>query len=157
MADNSFRHIVRIANTDLDGNKYIIDALRKIKGSSFTFSNAVCKAAAVNPRKKAGNLIDEEIKKLNEIFNSPSSFGIPSWLFNRRKDYDTGHDIHLLSSDLGFIQGNDIKMQRKIKSYVGMRHAYGLPVRGQRTRSNFRKNKGKVTGVQRKKAKSGRV
>ncbi|MEK6867257.1 MAG: 30S ribosomal protein S13, partial [Nanoarchaeota archaeon] len=36
---------------------------------------------------------------------------------------------------------------KKIKAYRGMRHAAGLPTRGQRTRSNFRKNKGKTVGV----------
>jgi small subunit ribosomal protein S13 len=41
-------------------------------------------------------------------------------------------------------------MMKKIRSYKGMRHAYGLPVRGQRTKSKFRKNKGKVKGVKRK-------
>ncbi len=44
-------------------------------------------------------------------------------------------------------------MMKKIKSYKGVRHMFGLTVRGQRTRSNFRKNKGKVRlGVTRKKA-----
>jgi len=78
-------------------------------------------------------------------------------MLNRRKDYETGEDKHLLSSDLAFTKDNDIKMLKKIKSYKGMRHAFGLPVRGQRTRSNFRRNKGKVTGVQKKKIKSGKV
>ena len=51
---------------------------------------------------------------------------------------------------MSFTQDNDIKMLKKIKSYKGIRHSLGLPVRGQRTRSNFRKNKGKVMGVKRK-------
>ena len=44
------------------------------------------------------------------------------------------------------------KFMKKIKSYRGIRHMFGLPVRGQRTRSNFRPNKGKVQGVKRGKA-----
>jgi small subunit ribosomal protein S13 len=49
-------------------------------------------------------------------------------------------------------------MMKRIRSYKGVRHSLGLPVRGQRTRSNFRKNKGKVLGVKRKEgAKAGRV
>ena len=49
-------------------------------------------------------------------------------------------------------------MMKKIKSYRDIRHALGLPVRGQRTKSNFRKNKGKVLGVRRKEGvKAGRV
>ena len=54
------------------------------------------------------------------------------------------------TSDLRFIQDNDIKMMKKIKSYKGIRHMFRLPVRGQCTRSNFRKNKGKGMGVKRK-------
>jgi small subunit ribosomal protein S13 len=47
---------------------------------------------------------------------------------------------------------------KKMKSYRGVRHIFNLPVRGQRTKSNFRKNKGKVTGVKRKAGmKAGRV
>jgi len=45
----------------------------------------------------------------------------------------------------------DIKRLKKVKSYRGMRHAFGLPVRGQRTRSHFRK--GRSVGVQKKKVK----
>ncbi|MDD5086332.1 MAG: 30S ribosomal protein S13 [Candidatus Nanoarchaeia archaeon] len=157
MANQEFKHIVRIANTDLDGNRKIADAMRKIKGVSFSFSNMVCNFVGVDKNKKTGTLLDSEIKRIDEAVNSPKKFGAPSWMLNRRKDYDTGEDIHLLASDLAFVKDNDIKMMKKIKSYKGMRHARGLTVRGQRTRSNFRRNKGKVTGVQKKKAKAGRV
>jgi len=157
MANEEFKHLVRIANTDLDGNKKIADAMRKIKGINFAFSNMVCNLVGVDKTKKTGNLLDSEIKKLDEAVRKPDQFGAPSWMLNRRNDYETGKDKHLLSSDLAFTKDNDIKMLKKIKSYRGMRHAFGLPVRGQRTRSNFRRNKGKVTGVQKKKIKSGRV
>jgi len=157
MVNEGFKHIVRIANTDLNGNKSIADAMRKIKGINFAFSNMICRFVGVDKTKKTGNLLDSEIKKLDEAARNPKEFGAPSWMLNRRKDYDTGEDKHLLSSDLTFTQDNDIKMMKKMKSYKGMRHAFGLPVRGQRTRSNFRRNKGKVAGVQKKKAKAGRV
>lgn len=157
MADEGFKHIVRIANTDIDGNKKIADAMRKIKGISFAFSNMICKLVGVDKTKKTGNLLDSEINKLNEAVRNPKEFGAPSWMLNRRNDYETGEDKHILSSDLRFTKDNDIKILKKIKSYKGMRHAFGLPVRGQRTRSNFRRNKGKVTGVQKKKVKSGKV
>ncbi len=157
MAHEEFKHLVRIANTDLDGNKKIADAMRKIKGINFAFSNMICKLVGVDKAKKTGNLLDSEIKKLDEAVRRPEGFGAPSWMLNRRRDYETGKDKHLLSSDLALTKDNDIKMLKKIKSYRGMRHAFGLPVRGQRTRSNFRRNKGKVTGVQKKKVKSGRV
>ena len=71
-------------------------------------------------------------------------------MLNRRNDPEDGSDKHLLSSDLKFTVENDIKMMKKIKCYKGVRHSLGQPVRGQRTKSNFRRNKGKVMGVVRK-------
>ena len=152
-----FKHLVRIANTDLDGNKLLGYALRNIKGIGFQFANMVCSLAGISKTTKVGNLSDAEVKKLDEIIIDPSKAGAPIWMLNRRKNYEDNSDRHLLSADLTFIQDNDIKRMKKIKSYRGMRHAYGLPVRGQRTKSNFRKSKGKVMGVKRKSgAKTGK-
>ena len=58
----------------------------------------------------------------------------------------------MLSGDLDYTKDMDIKRMKMIKVYKGMRYAFGLPVRGQRTKSNFRKNKGKVQGVKRRAA-----
>ncbi|MBI2655469.1 30S ribosomal protein S13 [Candidatus Woesearchaeota archaeon] len=152
------KYFVRIANTDLDGNKAIGNALIKIKGISFMLSNAICRAAAIDPAKKTGYLNDNEVSRIDEAIKEPSKFRVPPWLFNRRKDPEDNADKHLIGSGLTFTQDNDIKMMKKIKSYKGIRHMLGLPVRGQRTRSNFRKNKGKVLGVKRKeKSKAGKV
>jgi len=152
-----FKHIVRIANTDLDGKKHIVKALCKIKGVGHQFANTVCYLSKIKKTKRTGHLTDEEIKKLDDIVRNPSEFGCPSWLFNRRRSYDDGKDKHLILADLTFTKDNDIKRLKKIKSYRGVRHMLGLPVRGQRTKSNFRKAKGKVMGVKKKKGKSGRV
>lgn len=157
MADEKIRHIVRIANADLKGNKPIVIAMTKIKGVGFMISNVVCKIAQVEVMKKTGLLNENEIKKLTDILENPQKYKIPVWLYNRRRDYDTGKDLHLISSDLDFTQENDVRRLQKIKSYRGLRHAAGLPLRGQRTRSNFRRNKGKAVGVKKKKGKSGRV
>lgn len=152
------KYFVRIANTDLDGNKPIQHALTKIKGLSFMFSNAILNVAGIEKAKKAGYLPDEHVARIDEIIKDPSKFGIPPWLFNRKMDPEDGTDRHLTSTTLTFTQDNDIKMMKKMKSYKGIRHSLGLPVRGQRTRSNFRKNKGKVMGVKKKdSAKAGRV
>ena len=154
---NEFRHLVRIANTDLDGNKKIAFALRKIKGIGFQFSNILCGLADVEKNKKTGDLSDEEISKLNDVIKNPSKFNIPVWTFNRRKNYEDDSDKHLITSDLDFTKDNDLKQMKKIKCYRGIRHMFGLPVRGQRTKSNFRRNKGKVTGVKKSKVgKSGK-
>lgn len=144
------KYFVRIANTDLDGNKQIGNSLIKIKGINFMISNAICNAAGIQKIKKTGYLSDGEVAKIDDILKDPSKYKIPFWMFNRKKDPEDNSDRHLLGTNLSFTQDNDIKMMKKIKSYKGVRHSLGLPVRGQRTRSNFRKNKGKVMGVKRK-------
>ncbi len=145
-----YKHIVRIANTDLDGNKPIANALTKIKGVGNHFANSICNVADIPHNSKTGNLTSEQISKLTDVLANPKKYDFPIWMLNRRKDPETGDNKHLLLADLTFIQDNDIKFLKKIRSYRGMRHALGQPTRGQRTKSNFRKNKGKVTGVQRK-------
>lgn len=156
--DEDFRHIVRIANTDLDGNKKLQSGLRKIKGVNFMFSNLICTLSGVDGTKTVGKLTDQEIKKLDEVINDPIKSGAPEWMLNRRKDPEDGTVKHIISSDLTFNQENDVKMMRKIKCYRGVRHSLGLPTRGQRTKANFRRNKGKVhLGVKKKEgAKAGR-
>ena len=152
------KYFVRIANTDLDGNKPIQHSLIKIKGISFMLSNAILNTASIQKTKKTGYLSDEEVAKIDEILKDPLQFKLPAWLFNRRFDPEDNLSRHLIGTNLTFTQDNDIKMMKKIKSYKGVRHSLGLPVRGQRTRSNFRKNKGKVMGVRRKEgSKGGRV
>lgn len=152
-----FRHIVRVANTDLEGSKQIGEAIRKIKGLGFSFANTVCTLADVDKLKKAGELTDDELKRIDAAIKGAAA-KVPAWLLNRRKDRETGKNFHLISSELEFAKEQDIRLLKKIKSYRGIRHALGLPVRGQRTRSNFRKNKGKVSlGVVKKGVKKGRV
>jgi len=146
-----YKHIVRIANTDLDGSKLLIQALQKIKGVSVMYANAICALSQVNKLKKTGNLEQKEITALEKTISSPLQSGMPIWMLNRRHDYETGADMHLLTSDLMFTKDNDIKRMKKTKSYKGLRHQWGLTVRGQRTKSNFRKNKGKVQGIGKKK------
>jgi len=152
MPEEKFKHLVRVVNTDLDGNKLVNRALRKIKGVSYMMSNAICNVALIDDNKKTGDLNQEEVKKIEDIIANPIKYNIPDWLVNRRKDSETGQDIHLTSSQLKLIKEFDIKKMRRIKSYRGMRHSYGLPVRGQRTKGHFRK--GRAVGVQKKKIKA---
>ncbi len=154
MADEEnkeFRHIVRIMNTDIKGTMRLKYGLTKIKGVGIMMANALCLTEGLDPHKKVGELTNEEIKALERFLSDPLSAGVPEWMVNRRKDPVTGKTSHLVSSNLRFTREQDVKRMIKMRSYRGLRHAYGLPVRGQRTRSNFRRNKGKVTGV--KKAK----
>ena len=150
--NKDFRHIVRVANTDLDGSKPLYHALIKIKGVSVMFANAVCAITGVERNQITGQMSDADVKKLDRFFADPIGQGCPVWLCNRRNDLETGVDKHLLGSDLAFHKDNDIKLMRKIKTYKGLRHAVGLTVRGQKTKNNFRKKKGKTSlGVKRKK------
>lgn len=147
-----FRHIVRVANTDLDGKKHVLYAMTKIKGVGIMYANMALSVAGVDKTKKAGELSESEVEKINQVLKDPKKFKVPSWLYNRRKDYETGEDGHLLMSDLDLSKDFDLKKMKKLKTYKGLRHQWGLPVRGQRTQSNFRKNKGKGMAVKKKTA-----
>jgi len=142
-SDNpNFRHLVRIVNTDLPGERPIGMALQNLRGVSFMLANAICTIAKINPRKLSGDLTAEEEGRITKVLLEPEHAGIPIWMLNRRKDPETGIDHHLIGSDIKFTNENDIKFHRKIRTWIGFRHSYGQPVRGQRTKSNFRKNKG---------------
>lgn len=145
-ADDNFRHIVRISNTDIDGNKQIADGMRKIKGIGFSFANAVCVSAGIDKHKKLGHITDDEVKRIEDTIKNATS-KLPLWLVNRRKDREDIGPKHLVTTDLKFANENDLRLMQRIRSYRGVRHMTNSPVRGQKTRSNFRRNKGKVLGV----------
>jgi small subunit ribosomal protein S13 len=147
---STFKHIVRVANVDLPGEKHIAIAMTKIKGIGTNFAKAVCAVAGISISAKTGDLGEQEVAKLTHAITKPGENGIPLWYFNRKVDYDTGDDKHIITGDLIFTKENDLKRLKKIKSLRGMRHQKGLTVRGQRTRSNFRRNKGKVVGVKKR-------
>jgi small subunit ribosomal protein S13 len=143
----NFRHIIRVVGTDLSGNGKLINELRKIRGISFVFANMLCKVAKADKNQEMGYVEDSTIARIEDAIKNPDKFNVPKWLYNRRADPEDGVSRHLVGADLKFTHENDIRLMKKIKSYKGIRHSFGLPVRGQRTKSNFRKNKGKVTGV----------
>ena len=141
--------IVRILQTDIPGNKQTLPGLTYIKGVSWTLSNAICIILNLDSKKIVSELTETEIQKITEFLNNPK---LPEFLMNRRKDFETGEDSHLFGTKLDMKKEFDIRRLKKIRSYRGLRHAFGHPTRGQRTRSHFRaKGKKKVIGVQRKK------
>ncbi len=151
-----FKQIVRIGGADIVGTKSVFCALRRIKGISYSFSNAICITLDLDKRRAMGDLSDEELKRVEDVITNPAKHNIPPWMFNRRADYDDGIDKHLISTDVKFRKEFDIKRLKIIKAYRGMRHALGLPVRGQKTRSHFRR--GGTVGVRKKPgAKKGKV
>jgi len=139
--------IIRILSQDIEGMMDIYPGLTKIKGVSWSLSNAICKKLKIDKKKKIGELTSEEIKKISEFIKNPM---IPQNIMNRRMDPETGKDKHLSGSDLELQKEFDIKKLKKIKSYKGYRHSSGLPVRGQRTKGHFRKNKSKGVGIKKK-------
>ncbi|MGA2130374.1 MAG: 30S ribosomal protein S13 [Candidatus Pacearchaeota archaeon] len=146
--------LVRIVSEDIEGEMTVYAGLTKIKGVSWGISNAICKTLGIEKRKKIGSLTPEEIKKISEFIKNPK---IPIYLLNRRKDFETGIDKHVSGTDLELQKEFDIKRLKKIKSYRGIRHGAGLPVRGQRTKAHFRKNKSKGAGIKKKGEKKERV
>jgi small subunit ribosomal protein S13 len=143
-----FRHILRIIDTDVDGTLKVPYALKKIKGISLNLAHAILKKAEVNPDTRTGFLTEANVQKIEEIIEEPAKYGIPSWLLNKRKEPETGSDRHLIGADLVLRTKMDIEEMKEIKSWRGYRHAYGLKVRGQRTKTTGRS--GKALGVKKK-------
>lgn len=147
--------MVRLGEVDVKGSKPVYIAMQAVKGVKYSMANAICTLLNLDKTTPIGDVPNNTLEKIKEMIKEPKKFNVPSWMLNRQKDYETGEDLHLSSSDLKFNIDNDIKRLKKIKSYKGMRHAWGLPVRGQRTKAHFRK--GRALGVARaKKRKSGK-
>lgn len=143
-----FKHIIRIKGTDLEGSKKVTYGLTKIKGVGVSMANAIVKIVNLKPDGRLGNLTDAEISKIDDIISDFSKYSIPSRLVNRRKDVESGRDIHLITADLTLRIKNDIDFMKNIKSWKGVRHSLGLKVRGQRTKCTGRT--GRSVGVKKK-------
>jgi len=145
------KKIIRMGEKDIDGSLTVHRALREISGVSFVFANAISKLCGFS-KKKVGDLSDEEKKKIEDMISNPAKHGVPRWMYNRRFDPENGEDMHFVSSKLELRRKMDINELKKRKCYRGIRHIQGLPVRGQRTRSSFRKSAS--VGVSRSKARN---
>ena len=146
--DENFNYIVRIANSDIDGQKRTVIGLQSIKGVGKRVAEIIAKRAAVDPAVKIGALPDDKIAELENLVMSYVEYA-PEWAINRQNDYESGDDMHLLGNDLDLIQKDDINRMKMIRCYRGIRHEGHHKVRGQRTRSNGRH--GLTMGVTRKK------
>ena len=151
MSTQEYNHIVRIVGNDIPGEKKITIGLTQIKGIGYNFATAILDTLKINPNSNVGYLTDSDVQAIEKLITDPSSSNFPQWFLNRRKDVETGNDIHILTSDIDFTLRNDIERERITSSWRGYRHMYGLKVRGQRTRCTGRK--GGAVGV----AKGGKV
>ena len=148
MSQQEYRYILRIMGTDVQGTLKTSYAVAQIKGVSAALSNAILRKAGVNPDLRVGFITESDISKIEDVIRDPVKYGIPGWMFNRRKDSDSGKDSHVLSADLAFKIKTDIDGAKEIRSWRGYRHAYSLKVRGQRTKTTGRA--GKALGVKKK-------
>lgn len=139
--------LIRILGHDIPSSKNIYTGLTKIKGFSWSISNFICTKLKLNKNIRFFELNKEQIR---EIEDTVKKINCSDYLKNRRKDFDGGETKHLLGNDLDMRKDFDIKRLKQIKSFKGIRHAFRLPVRGQSTRSHFRKS-GIVVGVRKPK------
>ncbi|MFH1066155.1 MAG: 30S ribosomal protein S13 [Nanoarchaeota archaeon] len=134
----NIRQMVRLVDRTIPGTRKVMMAFADIKGVGFSMAHAVCHVLKIDEKAKIGSLSDDEIEKAIDILKNPLKYKIPVWMLNRRKDVETGNDMHLHGAEWVFRVDNDIKIMKKIKTFKGMRHAAGQPVRGQSTKAHFR-------------------
>lgn len=149
-----FRHITRIAETDLDGTMKVAHAISKIKGIGISMANSIIRKSGVDPDSRLGFLSEQDLGRIEDIVKNPDKHSLPEWLFNRKKDLDTGKNLHLIGSDLVLQMKTDIDLMKSTRSWKGYRHSYGLKARGQRTKTTGRK--GKAIGVKKRRPVGGK-
>jgi ribosomal protein S13 len=140
-----FQHILRVLNTNIDGKRKVMFAITKITGIGKRFSNLICKKAEIDVNRRAGTLTNEEIEKLVAIISNPKQFKVPSWFVNRQKDIVTGKTTQVVVNHLIGKVREDIERLKKIRAHRGIRHYWGVRVRGQHTKTTGRK--GRTVGM----------
>jgi len=138
---------IRFLEYVLDGDKKVRDALREVKGIGHRLAAAAATALKVG-NKKLGELNEEQINELEKNIKNLQNY-VPDWMLNHRNDQFTGQNLNYIGTDLDIAVKQDIDFMKKIRCYKGIRHMMGQPVRGQRTKTSFRK--GKSVGVVKKK------
>ncbi|CAI5528359.1 unnamed protein product [Closterium sp. Naga37s-1] len=141
VANEGFQHILRVLNTNVDGRTKIMYALTSIRGIGRRFANIVCKKADVDLNKRAGELSAAELENLMVIVGNPRQFKIPDWFLNRQKDYKDGRYSQVVSNGLDMKMRDDLERLKKIRNHRGLRHYWGLRVRGQHTKTTGRRGR----------------
>jgi small subunit ribosomal protein S13 len=132
--------MARIAGVDIPPQKRAVIALTYITGIGNTTAQKVIKTAGINPDTRTKDLSEEEVTRLRQII-----------------DRMTASKELLIEGDLRREVATNIKRMTEIGSYRGGRHRRGLPVRGQRTRTNARSRRGPKRAVAgKKKVKAGK-
>ena len=130
--------MARIAGVDIPREKRVVISMTYIMGIGRSWSEKILKLANVGADTRVKDLSDEEVGRLRSVVDRLAS----------TKDI-------LIEGDLRREVAMNIKRLVEIGSYRGLRHRRGLPVRGQRTRTNARGRRGpkRTVGVRRKKGK----
>jgi len=149
VAPPDFQHILRVLATNIDGRQKVVFAMTAIKGIGRRFANVICKKADIDTKKRAGELNQDEINRLVTIIQHPQQFKIPNWFLNRQKDIRDGKYTQLSSNGVDSKLRDDLERIKKIRAHRGLRHYWGLRVRGQHTKTTGRK--GRTVGVSKKK------
>ena len=121
--------MARIAGVDIPNNKRVEIALTYIYGIGRTSSNDILAKTGIDPDKRAKDLTEEEIAKLRDVIENS----------------------YTVEGDLRREVALNIKNMVEINCYRGIRHRKGLPVRGQRTKTNARTRKGPAKTIANKK------
>lgn len=148
VAGADFQHILRILNTNVDGRQKVQVALTNVKGVGRRFANLICKKAEVDLFKRAGELKPDEIEKIVAIIQNPLQFKIPQWFLNRQKDIRTGKHSQVVANILETKLREDVERLKKMRSHRGLRHWWGVRVRGQHTKTTGRR--GRTVGIGKK-------
>jgi len=146
---SNFQFIIRLLNTNIDGKQKVQYALTKIKGVGRRFSNLACKKADIDLNKRAGELTAEELERIITIIQDPTAYKIPAWFLNRQRDITDGKSGQILANGVDSKLRDDLERLKKIRSHRGLRHYWGLRVRGQHTKTTGRR--GRTVGVSKKK------
>ena len=140
-----FQHILRVLNTNIDGRRKVMFAMTKITGVGKRFSNLICKKAEIDVNRRAGTLTNEEIERLVAIISNPNHFKVPGWFVNRQKDRVSGKTTQVVVNGLIGKVREDLERLKKIRAHRGIRHYWGVRVRGQHTKTTGRR--GRTVGM----------
>ncbi len=146
-------NIIRMSGRDINGSLDIANAIRQIKGIGTNLATALASVIeaklSIEKHTAIGSISEDKLAQVESVIKDPAKYGIPHYMLNRRKDPETGADLHLVGTDLTVKTRQDIDSDIKIGAWRGYRHQFGQKVRGQRTRSVGRT--GEIVGVTKKK------
>ncbi|XP_062064205.1 small ribosomal subunit protein uS13-like [Lepus europaeus] len=144
-----FQHILRVLNTNIDGQCKIAFAMTTIKGVGQRYAHVVLRKADIDLTKRAGELTEDKVELVITIMQNPRQYKIPDWFLNRQKDVKDRKYSQVLANGLDNKLREDLEWLKKIHAHRGLHHFWGLRVRGQHTKTMG--CRGRTVGVSKKK------